>query len=240
MGIMMNQEFVERGIYPADIDDGCDYRDKVGFRGTVGGRAMAHNDELRRAEADTNTQNIDETNQKLLEDLKVRDEPNMSTYPAKVINLGDMPSTIMKEMDEALLKPIIIGIKAFMDLEEEQAEDLVEVPEVPVCFGNCADNNCVTCKDKPECDTHECGTSEADLCEFAVECQEEFTATHEDSASLEDIAQEETNEETLVHGRKHCFNCNFSTVEGEEFPCRTCSRNMCTVAVYPRDMWVEA
>lgn len=50
MCIMMNQEFVERGIYPVEIHDFSDYTDKAGFRATVGARAMAHNEKLRKAE----------------------------------------------------------------------------------------------------------------------------------------------------------------------------------------------
>ena len=49
-GIIMNQEFVERGIYPAEMDDYCDYRTKQGFDCTVGARARGFNDNLRKAE----------------------------------------------------------------------------------------------------------------------------------------------------------------------------------------------
>ena len=52
MCIMMNQEFVERGIYPIGIDDHCDYRDHDGFYRTVGKRAQAFNDNLRKEEAE--------------------------------------------------------------------------------------------------------------------------------------------------------------------------------------------
>jgi len=53
MCIMMNQEFVERGIYPASLDDHSDYRDHDGFYETVGKRAKEFNDNLRREEAET-------------------------------------------------------------------------------------------------------------------------------------------------------------------------------------------
>jgi len=49
-GIIMNQEFVARGIYPPEMDDRTDYRDKEGFDRTVGKWARDFNDELRKAE----------------------------------------------------------------------------------------------------------------------------------------------------------------------------------------------
>ena len=226
MGLVMNQEFVERGIYPAEIDDSCNYLDKEGFRATVGSRAMAHNDALRKAE-------VEETNRKLVVDLPVRDEPN---------RVDLTPNIAMAEIEEMFMSPIMESMKAFMDMDEEDGEDLVEVPEVPVCFGNCAGSHCVDCKDKPECDTHECGEDTDTECEFSMECDEEFTACDEDSTFLDDIAQEEINEDPVVHvteQRKDCFNCNFSQTEAVEFPCRTCSRDLNNVAVYPRDMWME-
>jgi hypothetical protein len=49
-GIMMNEEFVKRGIYPEEMDDFTDYRDRAGFRDTVGKRALEFNDDLREKE----------------------------------------------------------------------------------------------------------------------------------------------------------------------------------------------
>lgn len=53
MGIMMNQEFVERGIYEPSIDDFSDYRHREGFYATVGQRALAHNKKQQKAEEET-------------------------------------------------------------------------------------------------------------------------------------------------------------------------------------------
>jgi hypothetical protein len=46
MGIMMNEEFIKRGIYPPEMDDATDYRDKEGFDRTVGARALAFNEAM--------------------------------------------------------------------------------------------------------------------------------------------------------------------------------------------------
>jgi hypothetical protein len=51
-GIMMNEEFVKRGIYPHAMDDFTDYRDKRGFDHTVGKRALEFNEKLRDKEAE--------------------------------------------------------------------------------------------------------------------------------------------------------------------------------------------
>ena len=137
---------------------------------------------------------------------------------------------------------------------EEKLEELIDVPELPVCFGKCGAEGgsfelCGDCNDKEECDTLVC----SDDCDFRIECRDDFVRPDDDSTFLDDMmedvesccptTQEETNEEPLVHDTdtKNCLTCNFTTVLWKEYPCRSCLRNdsMNPASICPLDYWKE-
>jgi len=159
MCIMMNQEFVERGIYPPGMDDHSDYQNLDGFESTVGARARAHNEKLRMLEQ--------QTDPKLPDPFVPCDDP-------------DCPC-------------------------REDGEDLEDVPELPVCFGNCedADNGCDDCIDNAECNTHLCHECDFDdVCNRVYYCNPTIAA--------------------MVVG---CRNCMSWDKDYNTWPCSECERN---------------
>jgi hypothetical protein len=93
-----------------------------------------------------------------------------------------------------------------------QEEDLVEVPEVPVCFGNCS-GPCIECKDSAECDSTDCLE-----CEFSDECNEDFMAGGQGREPFDDTAPEE-------HGPEKCSGCLSFKKTWDEWPCSECLVN---------------
>jgi hypothetical protein len=93
-----------------------------------------------------------------------------------------------------------------------QEEDLVEVPEVPVCFGNCS-GPCIECKDSAECDSTDCLE-----CEFSDECNEDFMAGGQGREPFDDTAPEE-------YGPDKCSGCLSFKKTWDEWPCSECLVN---------------
>jgi hypothetical protein len=108
-----------------------------------------------------------------------------------------------------IIQPIMTAMQEWLDESDE--EDLIEVPELPVCFGNCTSGRCRDCKDNDECDTLEC-----EDCEFGDECMEEFIA--EDEEPFDDTAPEEL-------GPSQCSGCLSFKKTWNEGPCSECLVN---------------
>jgi hypothetical protein len=148
--LIMNQEFVERGIYDESIMDETNYQDKAGFDRTVGARARAHNDELRREELAEQMQEVRINGIKVSEMSKMAAD-NRHNHSLK---WEERVTAVADERDD----PIVT----------EEEEDFEEVPELPVCFGKCeGENDCHGCTDTDECLAHDCFH-----CDFDLECFE--------------------------------------------------------------------
>jgi len=113
MGIMLNQELIERGIYDRELDDRSDYTDHEGFWTTVGDRAMKFNESLRRKDGQVTIQPLQITHEEMDEDLETcpsvppcfectededlecpcNDEDICGTHPCKECDLVDQCPT---------------------------------------------------------------------------------------------------------------------------------------------------
>jgi hypothetical protein len=131
---------------------------------------------------------------------------------------GDDPTPEMKERQENFKARMATfldtddpeNIKLLQDSQDE--EDLIEVPELPVCFGKCGPICGEGCPDHEECNNLVCD----DSCEFEDECQEEFMAPVEEE---EDLIEEggDTPE--------NCHSCLHFEKLWDEWPCRCCRIN---------------
>jgi hypothetical protein len=102
--------------------------------------------------------------------------------------------------------PPVMGLIAF---DEEYSEQLEDVPELPVCFGEC-DDFCHVCRDTAECESTIC---EPEYCDFWDECEGEIK----------------------VKPTGHCIDCAHGRKSFNENPCRCCIRNENTEAILPQD-----
>lgn len=198
MCIMMNQEFVERGIYDPNLDDHSDYTSKEGFDTTVGKRARAFNDALRRAgkfeeeqrfqpmPSDTCTDCIPQCDYSNTGcgDCRIDEKDKICCQP---------PHTIEQVPDEQCDGTAYLG------------EDLIEVPELPVCFGYCEKKYCREniCLDWAECSLLLCCE-----CDFDVECIRDSVA--------------HTPTPNSANGCKDCMSWD---KDYTTWPCCECTRN---------------
>jgi hypothetical protein len=132
-----------------------------------------------------------------------------------------------------IVQPIIDAMQVWV--YESNEEDLVDVPELPVCFGADCFNGagptvlCKDCVDKEECDTHDCGD---DTCDFAEECREDFLRGTEDSTHLDDMMDEVEDEIPEDFGWENmdmCMKCTSLTKKWNELPCRICKVNTTSI-----------
>ena len=173
MCIIMNQEFVERGIYPPEIDDFSNYIDHEGFWKSVGERAMAFNDKLRK-------------------------EEETESYGTELL-----PDVLDTPEDIPVQKPV--------PLYTEEDYDLIEVPELPVCFRDCAYEDCDQCPDEAECDTMSCQD-----CDFAFECSFDKESAH--PCHMDEEVKEEPADGA-------CSGCLSQSKTWAQWPCCECKRN---------------
>jgi hypothetical protein len=243
MGIMMNQEFVERGLYAGNIDDFSDYTTRKGFEGSVGDRARAHNDALRRKGS------INAQGQLLIEDkgtsVVEAAEPDETVQEF----VADKTGFCMSEYKDSCKQECMTwekcsefiyksNIQRYISELEEKAEKLEDTPEVPPCFGACRERGCGDCDDGDECDTYFCET-----CGFDEECSVENTGRLEkpvvhtfeppDADSLGTCSQREDKcpgdcdgvDCALVFKNSGCNGCMSRNKLFSMYPCKECFRN---------------
>ena len=164
-GIIMNGEFVERGIYPPEMDDRTDYRCKEGFDKTVRKRAEEFNDKLRAAE-DT----ISDVTYGTLEELDVpfgdafkdcescqHEDVSVFVEPCKDCGEGvDNPWHLWEPVPEP--EPKVWSREESWDAEvdakikESEAHIVEPIGQNPVHGFKCLDNDsCHDCPTEREC-----------------------------------------------------------------------------------------
>ena len=109
------------------------------------------------------------------------------------------------KMLEDLLAPVINAM-------DDWIEELVEVPELPVCFGDCGEDlaDCGNCPDDDECSQHECHE-----CEFSCEC----------NAIEQDMSAKDAVEPPEGQGTEMCPKCVNNEAMWDTWPCNECSIN---------------
>ena len=156
--------------------------------------------EMRERQGKLNTADIDMVSQRLvpfipddcdLPDISETPEDDLYFEGTKIYETVPVDEVVQENPEAAENPPPSVYAVALAEMlddflaptvsaMEDWNEDLEEVPELPVCFGDCGATDCYSCKDKPECDTTECCTTD---CEFSVECAEDFS-TNDDGDEI--------------------------------------------------------
>jgi hypothetical protein len=195
--------------------------------------------EMKERQAKLNEEPFPEAGQKLLEYTGDQTEIDCTTQPCRECNEAgicevapiefidtEIPSNVlrlenlqgdesindaMKVHDDAVMEPVIKKLRAWC---EEINEVLETVPELPTCFR--CDNECIDCRDEPECTTHPCNE-----CDFTDECGD----LHEEDSRLDEDDKDRMDVEEGGLGAEACCGCMSLDKTWNMWPCCECRVN---------------
>ena len=234
-GIMTNEIFVERGIYPPEMHDLNDFITKEGFDSTIRPKVEADNEALREKEQEPTIQDdlIDTAMVHTGEGEDDQDPELIIRDCFTCCHLGVPDSEYPCDICCSDTNNSSIDYWHKADSEGADEEELFGLSEYPPCYGMCTpglDTDgwaycCDICPKVEECDGYTC-----DTCGFHEGCRQAVDyANVGDDGDVDVIAGISEDDSNIDNPPYGCCGCDHHHEKTwDEWPCSHCSRNkMC-------------